>query len=165
MRKAPQSLLDAQQIQHRECNSQHHGSGDECFPSHAAYHHYEREEDDLASETNDSAPRAGEQQRTNLHRSKDADNEQALATDLAKRQRHERQRGGQLRECREMVAVYIWAKGDSSKMHFAEPVKFSVKGQVLEDSKDGYHESENHEKPDEASPVLQGAKRLGRKAE
>src|SRR5262249_38760146 len=87
----------------------------------------------------------------------------ALATDLTENQRNEGNRYGKLRETCEVIAVHIGTKRNAAIAHLAEPIEFSVEGQMLEYSETSDEEGQQHAEPEKSSPVLQRAKRLRRK--
>src|ERR1035438_1200137 len=64
-----------------------------------------------------------------------------------------------------MVAIYIRPEGNASKAHFANPINFSVKRQVLQNAEGGDAEAKKHSKPYEPFPIFEGAKGLGREKE
>src|SRR5713101_8978994 len=60
-----------------------------------------------------------------------------------------------------MIAVHVGTKGNPAVAHFAEPIEFAVKGQVLQDAEDGHEKPKRHDEPHEEAPVVRGTKRLG----
>ena len=59
-----------------------------------------------------------------------------------------------------MVAIDIRTKRYAPVGEFANPVEFSIEGEVLENAEHADYEAEAHSKPHKCAPVLKRAKRL-----
>ena len=80
---------------------------------------------------------------------------------LPRIERHQRDGDDQLDESGEVIAIDVRAEGDAAVAHFAEPVELTVEGDLLQDAEDGDEETENHDEPDEAAPIVGVAEGLG----
>ena len=108
---------------------------------------------------------AREEERTDRQQRADRDDGPAFAADLAENERHEGNGDDEFNEAGEVVAVDVWAERDAAIAHLAEPVELAVEGELLEDAERGHEETENHDEPDVAAPVVGIAEGLRREEE
>jgi hypothetical protein len=129
-------------------------------PASAAQGQEQGENPNFRGKTYYAASGSGEEESYDGQESEDSDRKAAFAPNLAEDQRNQSDRNDQLGESRKMIAIHIGTKRNAAKAHFAKPIQFAVKREVLKNAEDGNEKSEEHHKPDETAPVVRGAKQL-----
>src|SRR5580698_9267698 len=153
-REAVEHLLYAEPGDEQESKEKDEAAGEDMAAAGAAQQRDQKEQADLDAEAHDTPTRGGKEERADRKQRADGDDEPAFAANLAENERHERNGYHQLDESGKVIAVDVWAEGNSAVAHLAEPVEFPVEGELLENAERGDEKTENHDEPDVAAPIV-----------
>src|SRR5580704_11679931 len=159
--EAVEDLLHTKPRDEKQGQEQDDAAGQDVLSAGAAQQHHEDENAELDAKTYNAPAGRGQEKSADGQKRENGDEVPALFADLAEYERHQRDGHNQLGESGEVIAIDVRAKGDAAVAHLAEPIELTVEGDLLQDAEDGDEETENHDEPDEAAPIVRVAEGLG----